>query len=119
MSPTVAPSAAVAPIVCQSLIRKDEVRSADGGLLGYRDTILSRRLTINLKKGQVLKHVDQQNRVTEESVEGWNVSFSMEGVLEISPSEIAAHGMTREEVVKILRAASPGRFDVLEPSPGK
>lgn len=111
--PAATVSSVPAPIVCRSLTRRDAVPSESGnGIVGYAETKLARRLTITLKKGRVEKTVNTQNQVIETTVEGWNAEF-VDGTLEISSDQIQRSGMTRDEIVAILRSSSPGRFDVL------
>lgn len=101
------------PILCRSLVRKEVVPGQDGGIMGYRDVRPANSLEIRLRAGRVEHQVDQQNRVVERTIEGYHVHF-VSGLLQITGEDARKAGLTREEIVDILRAEATDKFEVLE-----
>ena len=99
------PEADRRPILARSLTRRVSVPGNDGGVIGWNDVLLARRLTIPLTKGKTEYRVGPENRTFTETTPGVYAEFEG-GNCEVSAALIDASGLSRAEIVAILTKAS-------------
>lgn len=106
-------SEAIKPILCRALMEKQAIPGPNGGVMGYREFMPSSGLTVTLKSGRVEHLVGPDNRVIQKVHEGVYLKFER-GTLEVTPDQMRAAGMSREEVVAVLRErAVADKFEIV------
>ena len=93
------------PILARSLTRRVAVPGSEGGIIGWNDVLLARALTIPLTKGKTEYRVGPENRTFTETTQGIYAEF-VGGNCEIPATTIEASGLTRAQIVDIMRKAS-------------
>lgn len=93
------------PILARSLTRRVAIPGPEGGIVGYNDVLLARALTIPLTKGKTEYRVGPENRTFTETTPGVYAEF-VGGNCEIPGSMIEASGLSRAQIVEIMRRSS-------------
>lgn len=99
------PESDLRPIIARSLTKRVAIPGPEGGIIGYNDVLTARRLTIPLTKGKTEYRVGPENRTFTETTNGLYAEFEG-GNCEVSGPMIQASGLSRAEIVEILRKAS-------------